>query len=174
MTSSELLIRRAALSDGDALGRLGTLLVQQHHSFDERRFLAPTADTPEHYGAFLSSQLDAPDAVILVAEHECRVVGYAYGTLEGHDYVSLRGPAALLHDLIVDPGHRGRGAGRALLNAILDVFSTRRAPRVVLSTAQGNLPAQKFFEGESFRRTMVEMTRELELPPSGDSSRSRS
>jgi ribosomal protein S18 acetylase RimI-like enzyme len=162
MTSSEPLIRRAGASDGDALGRLGALLVQQHHSFDERRFLAPTPDTPERYGAFLASQLDAPDAVILVAEHEGRVIGYAYGTLEGHDYLSLRGPAALLHDLIVDPDHRGRGAGRMLLNAILGVFSARRAPRVVLSTGERNAAAQRFFERESFRRTMVEMTRELD------------
>ena len=36
------------------------------------------------------------------------------------------------------------------------------APRVVLSTAAKNEGAQKFFEAMGFRRTMIEMTRELE------------
>jgi len=87
------------------------------------------------------------------------VVGYAYVAFEGHDYQSLRGPAALLHDLMVDPEYRARGVGRALLNAALSLTSPR-APRVILSTAQRNEPAQRFFERMGFRRTMVEMTRE--------------
>src|SRR5262245_25806037 len=122
MTSPELVVRRARTADEQAVGRLGALLVAQHHAFDERRFLAPAPDTPRHYGEFLSTQFDEPDAVILVAEVEGRVIGYAYGTLEGHDYLTLRGPAALLHDLLVDPDHRGRGAGKMLLDAILEIF----------------------------------------------------
>jgi ribosomal protein S18 acetylase RimI-like enzyme len=37
----------------------------------------------------------------------------------------------------------------------------RGAPRVVLGTAEQNEPAQRLFERLGFRRTMVEMTREL-------------
>ena len=99
---------------------------------------------------------------MLVAEHEGRVIGYAYGTIEGYDYMALRGPAAVVHDLIVDPNHRSRGVGRALLNAIITALSAHRVPRVVLSTAERNTSAQRFFERMGFRRTMVEMTRELE------------
>ena len=41
-------------------------------------------------------------------------------------------------------------------------FRAMGAPRVVLSTAAKNEGAQKFFEAMGFRRTMIEMTRELE------------
>ena len=138
------------------------MLVQEHNDFDPRRFLAVTASTALHYGAFLGEQADEADAVLLVAELEGQVIGYAFGAIEGYDYMALRGPAAVLHDLLVDPAYRGRGVGQALLSAIVATFSARRAPRLVLSTAERNGSAQRFFERAGFRRTMVELTRELE------------
>ena len=155
-------IRPALADDVDSLGRLGALLVQEHHDFDGRRFLPAAANTQELYGSFLRTQLTDPDGVVLVAEHEGRVIGYAYGTIEGYDFMALRGPAAVVHDLIVDAEYRGRGVGRALLSAIITALSSHRVPRVVLSTAERNTSARRFFEGMGFRRTMVEMTRELE------------
>jgi ribosomal protein S18 acetylase RimI-like enzyme len=159
-------VRRAASADLASLGRLAALLVQEHHDFDGRRFLAATNRTPDDYASFLRSQLDDPDIVVLVAENDGGVIGYAYAAIEGYDYMSLRGPAAVLHDLIVDPEHRGRGVGRLLLNATLSYLTSRGAPRVVLSTAERNVSAQRLFERMGFRRTMVEMTRELDGPPS--------
>jgi ribosomal protein S18 acetylase RimI-like enzyme len=162
MASLDPLIRRATADDARALGRLGALLVQEHYDFDARRFIAATPRTPELYAAFLAGQLDESEAVVLVAEHDGRVVGYGYGAIEGYDYMALRGPAAVLHDLVVDPEHRGRGLGRALLTALVEAFTARGTPRLVLSTAERNTSAQRFFERLGFRRTMVEMTRELE------------
>ena len=162
MPTPEPLIRRATARDAGSLGRLGALLVEEHHDFDGRRFLAATTRTPDLYAGFLTSQLSESDVVVLVAEHECSVIGYAYGAVESYDYMALRGPAAVLHDLIVDPAYRGRGVGRALLNAMVVAFTNHRAPRVVLSTAERNTSAQRFFDRMGFRRTMVEMTRELE------------
>src|SRR3954467_812988 len=152
-------IRRAGRDDVRSLGRLGALLVQEHHEFDRRRFLAATNRTLEGYASFLASQLEEPDAVILVADAG-EVIGYAYAALEGYDYMLLRGPAALLHDIIVDPAHRGRGVGRLLLNAMLSTLRSRGAPRVVLSTAEQNSEAQRLFGRVGFRRTMVEMDAE--------------
>jgi ribosomal protein S18 acetylase RimI-like enzyme len=90
------------------------------------------------------------------------VVGYAYAGVEGPDWMSLRGPAGVLHDIVVDPEHRGRGAGRLLLDAALEFLKSRDAPRVVLSTAARNAPAQRLFESAGFRHTMIEMARELD------------
>jgi ribosomal protein S18 acetylase RimI-like enzyme len=155
-------IRPAARADTPALGRLGALLVTEHHAFDPHRFLAARKGTAEGYGGFLASQLDHPDVVILVAEDGGSVIGYAYAAVEGVDYMSLRGPAAVLHDLIVAPEHRSRGVGGRLMEAMFAELAARGAPRVVLSTAFRNEPAQRLFERMGFRRTMVEMTRELE------------
>ena len=154
-------IRRALASDLPRLGRLGALLVQAHHELDPQRFLAGNDQTVADYASFLSTKLEEPAAAILVAECHAEVIGYAYAAIQGYDYLSLRGPAAVLHDLIVDPAHRGRGVGALLLNATLAHLKARGAPRVVLSTAEGNQAAQRLFARLGFRRTMVEMTREL-------------
>jgi ribosomal protein S18 acetylase RimI-like enzyme len=162
-------IRRATSADLPSLGRLGALLVQEHHDFDALRFLAAGNQTPHHYASFLGSQLDDPDVVLLVAESDANVIGYAYAAIEGYDWMALRGPAAVFHDLVVDPAHRGRGVGRLLLATVLSYLESRGTPRVVLSTAARNESAQRLFEQMGFRRTMVEMTRECEEPCGGQS-----
>jgi ribosomal protein S18 acetylase RimI-like enzyme len=154
-------IRRATRADLKAIGQLGALLVRMHHDFDPDRFIAATPQTEYGYGSFLGTQLDEPNVVILVAERDGEVVGYTYAGVEGMDYVSLRGPAGLLYDIVVDPAHRGQGVGRALLDATLAALEAKGAPQVVLSTAERNEPAQRLFARVGFRRTMIEMTREL-------------
>jgi hypothetical protein len=69
-------IRRATSADLPSLGRLGALLVQEHHEFDSLRFLAASGLTPDRYASFLGSQLDDPDVVLLVAENDADVIGY--------------------------------------------------------------------------------------------------
>jgi ribosomal protein S18 acetylase RimI-like enzyme len=143
------------------IGRLGALLVRTHYDFDPKRFLPVTSGTEKGYGSFLGSQLDEPNIIILVAERDEEVVGYTYAGVEGNDYMALRGPAGAIYDIIVDPAHRGQGIGRMLLDATIEALKARGAPRVVLSTAERNAAAQRLFDRAGFRRTMIEMTREL-------------
>jgi ribosomal protein S18 acetylase RimI-like enzyme len=51
--------------------------------------------------------------------------------------------------------------GGKLLEATVAALREKGAPRVVLSTAQQNEAAQHLFEHAGFRRTMIEMTREI-------------
>jgi ribosomal protein S18 acetylase RimI-like enzyme len=154
-------IRPATRADVPALGRLGALLVRTHHDFDPQRFIAASPDTAQGYGSFLGRQLRESNIVVLVAERDSEVVGYTYAGVEGYDYMSLRGPAGVLYDIVVDLAHRGHGIGRMLLDATVAELEARGAPRVVLSTAERNEGAQRLFARAGFRRTMIEMTREL-------------
>jgi ribosomal protein S18 acetylase RimI-like enzyme len=155
------LIRPATPADRPALGRLGALLVGLHHDLDPHRFIPPGPGTEQGYGGWLVSQLNRPDVVLLVAEREGEVIGYAYAGMEGTDYMALRGPAGALYDIVVDPAHRRDGVGRTLLDAAIAALQARGAPQVVLSTAEGNVGAQRLFQSAGFRPTMREMTREL-------------
>jgi len=153
-------IRPATPDDLAAIGRLGALLVRAHHDFDARRFIAATPQTEHGYASFLGKQLGNPDIVILVAEQGGEVLAYTYAGIEGYDYMSLRGPAGILYDIVVDPGHRARGLGRLLLDDTLTELEKRGAAQVVLSTAEQNESAQRLFARAGFRRTMIEMTRD--------------
>ena len=153
-------IRAAVPGDLEAIGRLGALLVAEHHAFDAQRFIPATPDTPRGYASYLGTQLGKEEVVILVAEAAGTVLGYAYAGMEGWDYMALRGPAGAVYDLVVDPACRGQGIGRALLERVLAELAARGAPRMVLSTAEQNTAAQRLFARAGFRRTMIEMTRE--------------
>jgi len=159
---SETLIRPATPDDLPALGRLGALLVETHHAFDPKRFIAAAPHTEDGYASFLGQQLDEPSVTVIVAVQYGEVIGYTYAGLEGRDYMSLRGPAGVLYDIVVDPQHRHGGVGRMLLEATMAVLKARGAPRVVLSTAERNEPARRLFASAGFRPTMIEMTRELD------------
>jgi ribosomal protein S18 acetylase RimI-like enzyme len=156
-----LTIRAAEPADLPAIGRLGAMLVRLHYDFDPKRFIPESPRTAERYAAFLGTQLGASTVVVLVAERDDGVLGYTYASVEGYDYMTLRGPAGVLNDIVVDPAYRGEGVGSALLDATLEALADRGAPRVVLSTAEQNQAAQHLFARAGFRRTMIEMTREL-------------
>jgi ribosomal protein S18 acetylase RimI-like enzyme len=160
-----VLIRPAAPTDLEAIGLLGALLVRTHHDFDPKRFIAATPQTRHGYASFLGTQLEDPNILLLVAERDGEVVGYTYAGVEGNDYMSLRGPAGVLYDIVVDPAHRGQGVGRALLDATLETLEAKGAPRIVLSTAARNESAQRLFARAGFRQTMIEMTRESGARP---------
>lgn len=155
-------IRPAVKSDVPALGKLGAVMVRTHYDFDPLRFIPESPGTETGYGRFLGSQVGKQDVVLLVADLDDQVVGYVYAGLEDYDYMALRGPAGALYDIVVDPAHRQSGVGRALLDAVLTELKKLGAPRVLLSTAEQNVAAQTLFAHAGFRRTMIEMTRELD------------
>jgi ribosomal protein S18 acetylase RimI-like enzyme len=159
------MISQVKESERDAVGRLGALLVAEHHQFDSQRFIAPVPDLAERYGDFLIGQSRRAEMRVLVAERGGEVVGYAFGGMEGNDYMALRGPAGVIYDLVVDPDHRREGIGQALLAGMLDALAELGAPRALLFTAYKNQIAQALFDKVGFRRTMIEMTLEISRAP---------
>ena len=154
-------IRRATKADLPALGTLGALLLRTHYQFDPLRFMAPGGHSEEDYAWFLGTQLREDDVVIFVAERTGGIVGYVYAGLEPQSWKELREPAGFIHDVLVDEAHRRSGVAGALLEAACEWLKAHGAPRVMLWTAERNDAAQRLFEQAGFRRTMIEMTREL-------------
>ncbi|HVI74434.1 MAG TPA: GNAT family N-acetyltransferase [Anaeromyxobacteraceae bacterium] len=159
MASRDVVIRPARPQDLPAMGRLGAALAAVHHAFDPERFFV-VENMHEGYAWWLGKELANRRAVLLVAARGRRVVGYAYGRLEGRDWNALREPCGHAIDLVVEPDARGRGIGRKLAQALFDALAALGAPRVVLETAARNRRAQALFGSLGFRPTMLEMTRE--------------
>jgi len=158
----DVTIRRATRSDLPELGRLGALLMRTHYAFDQKRFLEPGANAEEGYAWFLGEQLkDDTNAVVLAAERDGDVIGYVYAALEPISWKELRDACGFIHDIVVEERGRRSGVATALMDAAMAWLKERGAPRVVLGTAEQNEPAQRLFARMGFRRTMVEMTREL-------------
>jgi GNAT superfamily N-acetyltransferase len=99
-----------------------------------RRFLAPS-----------------DDGLLLGARADGELVGYAclywhFSSLEAVETV-------LMNDLFVAAEARGKGAGRALIEASADVARERGAPYVEWATAPDNRTAQRLYDSTGAERT---------------------
>lgn len=66
--------------------------------------------------------------IILVAEANCRAVGYAYLSIEkAEDYFNFK-KYLYLDEILVSEGYRGRGVGRKLLEEVKRVSRRRGLP----------------------------------------------
>ena len=130
--------------------------------FRELRLRA-LADSPDAFARTLAEALGEDDAywvkltesvtvpggqVMLVAEVQGRPVGMAFGLFDKER--AKTGHAA---GMWVDPDARGRGAGRALLDAAIAWARSRALDRLELWVTQGNSPAVRLYERAGFADT---------------------
>jgi ribosomal protein S18 acetylase RimI-like enzyme len=136
------------------------MLVRMHHELDPGRFF--TAEGIEAgYGRWLVKEHARGQIVLVAVDAAGAIVGYAYATVEERDWNELLDAHGKLHDVFVDPSARRGGIARQLVGAVVAELARRGAPRVVLSTAVKNEPAQALFRSLGFAPTMIEMTKSL-------------
>ena len=83
-------------------------------------------------------------AEVIIAEEENTVVGFA---LFFHNYSTFLGkPGVYLEDLFVEPEHRGKGHGKALLVALARLAVERGCGRMEWSVLNWNEPAIQFYK----------------------------
>jgi GNAT superfamily N-acetyltransferase len=84
-----------------------------------------------------------PFAEVLLAEEAGTAIGYA---LFFHTYATFAGrPGLYLEDLFVEPEHRGRGHGKALLRAVARLAVERGCGHVDWLVLNWNEPALRFY-----------------------------
>jgi GNAT superfamily N-acetyltransferase len=95
----------------------------------------------------LRQAVESHDACILVAENERQdLIGFLTAYQDLH---SVRfGYRAWVEDFAVDPGHRSRGVGKALLDAAKDWARERGATHLELDSAEPRVDAHRFYERE--------------------------
>jgi ribosomal protein S18 acetylase RimI-like enzyme len=140
---------------------MGGQLMRLHYAFDPQRFLDPGPRPEAGYASFLRGQMNDEEQAVFVADQGGRVVGYVFAGIEPLSWKELRDRAGFVHDLVVLEEARRSGVATALMTAALEWLATLGVPRVMLWAADQNSAAQALFERLGFRRTMVEMTREL-------------
>jgi len=108
---------------------------------------------PDSYWAEMTRGLTQPNShVMLVAEDDGAPIGMAFGVMPKRRPED-RTDAPHLGGMWVDPAARGRGAGRALAEAVLDWARERGFGLIALWVTEGNAPAIVLYERMGFTRT---------------------
>jgi GNAT superfamily N-acetyltransferase len=130
------MIRPATPADAPTIARLIRELAEYERLAHAVDF--DPADLREHlFGA-------KKYAEVLLAEEGGAVVGFA---LFFHNYSTFHGkPGIYLEDLFVEPAHRGKGHGKALLRALARLAVERDCARVEWSVLNWNEPSIEFYK----------------------------
>jgi len=155
---SDVVVRRAADSDVDAAAELAGQLARLHHEVDPDRFFLPDR-VEQGYAHWFHRVLLDREAVLLIAEVDGRLAGYAYGGLGERDWNLLLDAHGAIHDIYVAEAERRHGVGLLLLEGMLRELEALGAERILLSTMPSNHAAQSLFARAGFRPTFLEMTR---------------
>ncbi len=91
------------------------------------------------------------DGMLLGAREGERLLGYA--CLYWHFSSTLARETVLMNDLYVEAGTRGKGIGRALIEASADVARERGAPHLEWATAPDNHTAQRLYDSTGAERS---------------------
>jgi len=137
MTTEQWRSRVAGLDDSDHVARL-------LHDFNTE-FEAPSPG-PATLAERLRALLAGDDTfAVLVGEPAVGV-----GLVTTRPNVWYEGPVALLDELYVEPDERGKGAGSALLDLVVETCRQRGIDLVEINVDEGDVDAQRFYSRHGF------------------------
>jgi GNAT superfamily N-acetyltransferase len=116
------------------------------------------------HGAFVATfagLLDSPDALLLVAEVDGRLMGYLLA--QKHRTFHANGTAVWVDEVMVDPTARGVGVGRALMSSAEQWARDHQAAYVALATRR----AGAFYAALDFEESATYFKRTLRHPELG-------
>lgn len=177
-TSARHLVRAATPADVPAVLPMVRAICEQHRAWDAEKF-GFLDDIVERYARWLPERATDPRSVFLVAELPApdaspptaarppapELVGYLVGTIEDAVPIYWIREHAWIHDVWVEPAHRGQGLGRAMVLSAIDAFSCLGVQQMRLETAALNDASRRLFASCGFRVSAVEMLRPLTISP---------
>lgn len=141
----EISIRRAEARDLRGIARLLEQILEVHAAGRPDLF---RSGSRKYTDEEILALFEDPTKVVLVADREGRVAGYAIciweETPQSHALLPVK--TLYLDDLCVDEALRGEGVGSLLYDRVLDCAREEGAYRVTLNVWSFNTSAARFYE----------------------------
>jgi ribosomal protein S18 acetylase RimI-like enzyme len=159
-------IREGGIDDLAGLETTWRSLHAHHRAISTGRVPFLTADErwPARLEEFRRAIADG-SGMVLIAESEGEVVGFAFSTLNGADKVFASGPVGEVDVLVVAPERRGQGIGERLARRSLDLLRERGARTAKIEVIAGNEDALRFYERLGATPARVELLAPLHPAP---------
>ncbi len=133
---------------------MSKITIREIQPSDERRWHELWDGYTRFYGrepveevtAHLWKRLHDPASPVFgtAAENGGQVIGIAHYLL--HESTSQLALVCYLQDLFVDPGHRGRGIGRMLIDSLISHMKARGWSRLYWQTKENNHQARALYD----------------------------
>lgn len=159
-------IRPATPDDVPRVLPMVAAICAMHEAIDPVRY-AMLPEVVEQYGAWLPARALDRQSVFLVGEEHGpspRIVAFLVATVEPNIPIYRAAEFGMIHDVWVEPGHRGRGIARALVTDAIERFREMGVPQVRLETAAANTAARALFASCGFRIGTVDMLMDTGRP----------
>jgi GNAT superfamily N-acetyltransferase len=157
-----MIIRIAGEDDVPVIGQMWEKLAQYHNMLDEA--LPPAArGGGKVYARRLISRLNDRQTLVLVAEDDGRLIGYALAVVvDVIPDMFIQENSGFLADIYVDDDYRRQGVGRALVTEVRSWLSRQGIRSFEWYVAEHNQAGQQFWESLGGRRVMTRMRTETE------------
>ena len=153
-------IRPGRREDAAEAARLWMQSAEEHTSHDKVYETSPGAEKTMR--RFLADVANNSYSFLFVAAAGDRTVGFVSGELRQGSPTFLPKTWASVDDVFVEPKHRNRGMGRALLKSVQSWAQERGADGISLQVAAANSRGRKFYEDLGFREVSVYQVFEFE------------
>ncbi|GAA4430241.1 GNAT family N-acetyltransferase [Acidovorax lacteus] len=114
---------------------------EQVLALDEARALFAQFARYPHYHLYVACEADRPQAVL-----------GSYALLVMHNLAHRGAPSAVVEDVVVDAGHRGRGIGRQMMAHAMAQARAAGCYKLALSSNRRRAAAHAFYESLGFER----------------------
>ena len=158
--SGDFTIRAGRKEDAAEAARLWMQSADEHTAHDQVYETSPDAEKTMR--RFLADVANSSYSFLFVAVTEERTVGFISGELRQGSPTFLPKTWASVDDVFVEPEHRNRGVGHALLQSVKAWAQERDADGISLQVAAANARGRKFYDDLGFREISVYEVLEFE------------
>lgn len=157
----QVTVRKATGADREGIGRLWLEMMEFHRDYDPRFFqLKP--DALEIWLRHLDECLIDEEQIVLVAEAEDELVGFAMGRPNEDPPPFRTPPHGFVTNFLVSESWRRKGLGRRLFEALAAELHARNLREIRLSVAALNPSSNAFWRRMGFEPYLVHMRRAAE------------
>lgn len=139
-------IRQATIEDSAVIAQLMAQLMEVGGYGDWQV-------SPEQIAESLRKMADSDAYQVLLAEDEGQTVGLL--RLSFRHTLFHPAPSALIDELVVEQGHRGRGVGQRLMAEAIERCRAAGCHEIEVSTERSNEAAQEFYRQHGFSHEAV-------------------
>mgnify|MGYP001121680825 CR=1 FL=1 len=115
----------------------------------------------EFYNKLFTESISHDERLILVAESDSVIAGFAYAEIEHTPDDCTPAPYVSLDMIGVNQSHRGQGIARAIMSKVESWAREKGMNVIQLAVGESNVPAIRLYESLGYQTVMRKMQKEL-------------